>query len=372
MIHWLKGQYTVTALSLEGTGIEGVESYSVPTFSQGFVLAATRKGFALLGMILVRLGLRRLAEAISSNIHAPLATHNMSALLDKLGMTSFDLIVSHDLVLLPLAFRVRNRPKILFDAREYYPRHYEDRLFWRLVSQPEMDYLCEMYLRKCNAMIAVSEGIAREYERSYRVHPHVMLSLPEYHDLSPTPVQNDTVRIIHHGIVSPSRRLDRMIEMMDYVDRRFSLDLMLVPQKSRCWDKLTKMVKTRTNVRIIPPVAMHEIVAYTNRYDIGLFLSSPTTFNLEFALPNKLFEFIQARLGVAIGPSTEMRKIVEKYDCGIVSQDFEPQSMAEALNELTAEKISYYKQQSHKASFELKAEANTEKANDIVRELIGS
>jgi hypothetical protein len=48
-----------------------------------------------------------------------------------------------------------------------------------------------------------------------------------------------------------------------------------------------------------------------------------------------------------------MAKIVRKYDCGIIADNFDPKNMAEKLNALTKEKLQYYKDQSHKAAYEL-------------------
>ncbi len=373
MIRWLKDQYAVTVLGQKRIKVDGVESIGAPSFVvQGYASRLVRKVLATLGLIFVHLHLSQLAWTLWSNLHAPADRFTSSAdLKSKLREKHFDLIISHDLVLLPLAFDVRNNAKVMLDAREFYPRHYEDRPFWRLFKQPMMDYLCAKYLCRCDNMITVSDGIAREYHRRYGVHPSVIMSLPDSHDLSPSRVRNEKIRIIHHGIVSVSRRLEHMIEMMDYVDPRFSLDLMLMPEKSWYWDKLTEMTNRRKNVRFIPPVPMQEVIPFTNRYDLGLFLCEPTTFNLAYALPNKLFEFIQARLAVAIGPSIEMKKIVEKYDCGVVSRDFAPKSMAEALNQLTEDKIMYYKTQSHKASHLLNGETNSKRIRELVRELIG-
>ena len=115
---------------------------------------------------------------------------------------------------------------------------------------------------------------------------------------------------------------------------------------------------------------MQEIIPVTNQYDIGLFLAPPTTFNLQYTLPNKLFEFIQARLVVAIGPSIEMSKGVKKFNCGVVSKDFDPRSMANELNRLTTEKIMEFKQRSHEAASELNADVNARRIKEIVRDLM--
>jgi glycosyltransferase involved in cell wall biosynthesis len=256
------------------------------------------------------------------------------------------------------------------DAREYYPKNFDDRWLWRIFVKPLNEYLCAKYIPLCDKIITVSQGIAREYEHAYGVHAEVVMSLPRSSMLSPAAARSDRFRLIHHGSASQSRRIEDMVELMDYTDKRFSLDLMLVgdgPYMSR----LRRMVERRRNVRILPPVAMQEIVPFIHQYDIGVFLCPPSNFNLKYALPNKLFEFIQARLAVAVSPSVEMRTIVEDYNCGIVSNDFSPQSMAHALNSLTSEKIAFFKNQSHKAAAKLNAEANQTRVLEIVDDLIG-
>ena len=49
---------------------------------------------------------------------------------------SYDWIVVEDLKLLPFAFRVKGASKILFDAREYYTRQFEDHPLWKILELP--------------------------------------------------------------------------------------------------------------------------------------------------------------------------------------------------------------------------------------------
>jgi hypothetical protein len=161
-----------------------------------------------------------------------------------------------------------------------------------------------------------------------------------------------------------------MIEMMDFLDERFSLDMMLIVSGGAYWDKIVSMAGSRKNVKIIPPLRMEEIVPFTNQYDIGLYLCPPTSFNQKYTLPNKFFEFIQARLAVAIGPSIEMKKIVAQYDCGVVSDDFDPRSLAAKLSSLSADKIFHYKQQSHQAASVLCSEVNRKKIQSLFHDLL--
>ena len=185
-------------------------------------------------------------------------------------------------------------------------------------------------------------------------------------------VNPNHIRIIHHGYASPDRMIEVMIETMDYVDSRFHLDLMLVANYNQEYlQRLKKMAEKRKNVRILSPVSFEEIIPFSLSYDIGIFLVPPTTFNLEKCLPNKFFEFIQARLAIAIGPSPEMTRLTKQYNLGIISKDFSPQAMAESLNSLTKEQILQYKENANQTAKILNAEREGEKLLKILEEVLG-
>ncbi len=300
----------------------------------------------------------RMALLVTRRYSGLLWNDRLVALRDKLKSEDFDLVVCHDLDLLPLAAAVRRTGSLVFDAREYYPRHFEDRLSWRLLYGPMNSALCRDFLPQCDLVLTVSDGLAAEYERVFGVTPKVVPSLPPFHDLTPSPVDPKNIRIVHHGWANRSRRLEDMIRMMDSVDDRFSLDLMLVPLEDRYDEMLRRETEERHNVRIVPAVTYDQLIPATNAYDIGVFLCPPTTFNLRHALPNKLFEFIQARLAVAIGPSPEMRAVVDRFGCGIAAESFEPGSLANALNRLTTGDIEEMKRRSHTAAASLNSATN--------------
>jgi glycosyltransferase involved in cell wall biosynthesis len=316
---------------------------------------------------------KRLKKLLFRQFDQVIWPEHLKQVQQKLAQERFHLIIVHDIDLLPLALRIKNSARILLDAREYYPKQFEDRFLWRIFCQPLNEYLCCNYLPRADRMITVSDGIARQYANEFGVQSDVFMSLPDPVDMGPSRVDPDRIRIIHHGNATPSRRLELMIEMMDLVDGRFHLDLMLVDVGyNRYFKKLRKMANRRPNVSIIPPVPFENVILFTNQYDIGLFLVPPVTFNLKYTLPNKLFEFIQARLAVAIGPSVEMRKILDRYDCGIVAPDYDPGTLARALNELATNRIVYYKTQSDHAASELSSKVSGVKLEKIISEMCKS
>lgn len=271
----------------------------------------------------------------------------------KLKGKRYDLILVNDVLALPVALTIGKSAKILLDAHEYTPREFEDRFVWRLFFSRYYHYLCKKYLPEIDGMLTVCQGIAEEYKAVYKVDAKVIHNAPIRKNLLPSPVENSKIRLIHHGIATPSRNLELMIEMTALLDQRFSLDLMLVETDSAYMRKLKLMIGKNSKVNFVKPVPMQEICNVINNYDVGVFLLPPVNFNYKHALPNKFFEFIQARLAIAIGPSPEMARLVNKYSCGIVAKNFTKEALADSLNALTEGQVQRYKAASHLAASEL-------------------
>jgi glycosyltransferase involved in cell wall biosynthesis len=351
----LAGRFRVTAAGLLDPRIPGVEFVPLPYVPRS-------PAGKILGAAQLKLGLfERYYWASGAIVHA----------LRALQGTNFDLILANDLNTLPLASRLESRHGIVFDAHEYAPREYEDSLLWRFLFQRYNDYLCRRYLPAAKGMLTVCQGIADEYRANYGVEPAVLMNAPPYYELAPRPASRERIRMVHHGVVIPARKLELMMEVMEHLDERFVLDLYLVPDRSRYFARLASLAAKHPRIRILPPVPMLELPQRLNEYDVGLYLLPHTTFNYKHVLPNKFFEFIQARLAVAIGPSPEMARLTRHYDCGIVSDDFNPQSLARRLNALDAARIDYYKQRSHRAARDLCFERNSEVLLGMVDRLLG-
>lgn len=290
---------------------------------------------------------------------------SLRAMVERHRALDHALISVHELRLLPFALAVRNHGRILFDAREYYPRHYEDVWWWRLLHQPLNRHLCRDYLHQADHVVTVCQGLADEYRREFGITCSLLPSYPAPVDCTPSPVDAENIRLVHHGLASQSRKIERMIEMMDHLHERFSLDLILMPSDVPYMASLRAMCATRPRVRVLPPLPFAQLVEATNSYDIGVFLVPPGNFNLRFTLPNKFFEYIQARLMVAIGPSPEMARLVQAHNLGVVSPDFAPATLAGLLNRLTPEDIENYKAQAHQAARVL----NSDHTDELVRSI---
>lgn len=290
--------------------------------------------------------------------------------LEKLKGSRFNMIVANDIDSLPLALEIAEGAPVYFDAHEYHPREFEDRASWRLLQQPYKEYLCAHYLRKVQTMTTVCQGIADEYNKEYGVRAAVVLNAPDYLELMPSPVEEGRIRLIHHGAAIPSRSLETMIDMFAHLDNRFSLDFMLMPSNIAYLNRLRKRAEQYPAIRFIEPVPMNKIVKFINDYDLGVYILPSSSFNNQHALPNKFFEFIQARLGIAIGPSPEMAKIVINHQLGVVANSFSAADLADALNNLTMNDIRAFKRYASEAAKIFSYECNEGKILSFAREAL--
>lgn len=355
-ISFLNDTHTVHTLGYTPSGIKGTIHTSL-TFDRPKTFAEKSVSALLL-----------LLRFFTHYYNSQLTIQNTRLFLKN---NSFDVIIANDIDALPVALENKKNAKVIFDAHEYAPREFEDKWIWRLFFQRYKTHLCRRYIPQADRMITVCEGIANEYQKQFGIKPEVITNAPAYaSELKPSTVNSKKIRIIHHGGAMDSRQIERMIEMMDYTDSRFELYLMLVPTQPKYYELLKKMAENRSNVQFVKPVPMQTIADEINQYDIGLYILESNSFNNQHALPNKFFEFIQARLCIAIGPSPEMERIVHQYELGIISNNFSPLTMAQQLNALSSEAIFRYKGNADKHAFSLSAQSNSDKLNQIVHSLL--
>ncbi|MCE2706954.1 MAG: glycosyltransferase [Proteobacteria bacterium] len=281
---------------------------------------------------------------------------------ETLRNEKFDLILANDPDTLQLTHKLTSIHSVpfIYDAHEYSPREFDNSFKWRFIWQKYKIYLTHKYAKQSSKMITVCDSIAIEYFKNFQLKqiPTVITNAPSSVDLVPLMCDESKIKIIHHGAAMSERGLDLMIQVANYLDKRFELVFMLVPTNIEYLENLKLQAQNMSNVKFVEPVAMQNIAKVINQYDIGLYLLPYTGFNNKYALPNKLFEFVQARLMLVIGPSPEMANIVNKYKLGLVADSFDPKSVADKLNALTTDEIMSYKHNSNRVAYELSAENN--------------
>lgn len=353
-INALKNDYNLLTLgysAVEDESIEFHQIYTLPPFS-------------------LKRKLKRFFQLISGQHDTYYWDDCKKTLVEKLRDKKLDAIIANDIHTLPLALKIAEKNcKVYFDAHEYHPLEFDDNLKWKLIHRPYVQYLCKQYIPQCDVFTTLNEGIAEEYFKFLSTKPEIVTNASEYQSLTPSLVNASRIRMIHHGAANRSRKIETMIQMMDHLDENYELDLMLVGDKAYI-NELSEKARSYKNVRFIPPVRTEEISSHINSYDIGVYILPPTNFNNRLALPNKIFEFVQARLAIAISPNPEMERIVKTYDLGVVAKNFEASSLAESIKTLSREQIFIHKKNCDIHARALSSDANAEKLRNLVNRII--
>lgn len=280
----------------------------------------------------------------------PLTRH----LRTVLGRGEFDLILANDVDAVPLAVSLEPHLGVHADLHEFSSRQKEEDRVWRLFVAPFLRWMVRRWVTRADSVTTVGPGLAAQYAKEFGVEAGVVLNAPARADLVPTPVGRP-IRLVHAGNAVPAR-LEVLLGAMDLVTTDLTLDLYLVDPGSGYAARLRERYAGHPRVRVHEPVGTDEVVGTLNAYDVGVYSLPPISFNFRHALPNKFFDFVQARLAVVVGPSPEMAALVQEHGLGVVADDFSPQALARALDALAPQEVAGFKRAADAAAGILCAE----------------
>ncbi|WP_309065055.1 glycosyltransferase [Microbacterium sp.] len=289
---------------------------------------------------------------------------------EALKRRKFDVIIANDVEAVPVAVKLRPRRGVLADLHEYSPRLHDDNPAWFERITPWFEWVVQRYVTRAQAWTTVSRGIVDEYERNFGFRAELVTNAAPFHDLQPKPTAR-TIRFVHSGACLRNRQLDEMVTAIQSADADVTLDLYLTANDPGYLEELRQQAAAGGRVVVHDPVPYAALIPLLNDYDMGIHLLPPVNFNNKWALPNKLFDFLQARLGVLIGPSPEMASYVTEYGTGSVADDFTADAARRAIEALTSEIVDGFKRNAHKYAQELAGERQVEKWERIVQRMMG-
>ncbi len=251
-------------------------------------------------------------------------------------------IICHDVLLLPWV--CSQSARVLFDAREYYPRQFEDVWYWKWTQGRLLDWVLRTYLPQVERVTTVSEGLAEAYADQYGVQCTVVHGLPPYEGLQKSATEHP-VRLVYAGNSNHNRQLALLCHAVDGL-KNVQLDMLVTETDSATLGALEALAGTMDNVTLLPPVSIEALVPTLSSYDVGLFVCPPVTFNLRHSMPNKLFEYVRAGLAIVVSPLPEIKQFVELHGCGWVTADASVGALKTVLESLSLEGIDAAKQAS--------------------------
>jgi glycosyltransferase involved in cell wall biosynthesis len=273
--------------------------------------------------------------------------------------TRIDILVANDLDTLPanyLASRIKSIP-LVYDSHEYFTEVPE--LIGRPVIKAIWTGIEKLLVPRVEAAYTVCNSIAEVYRDLYQVDFKVIRNLPVYSKSELTLVEpkaetERTKIILYQGALNLGRGIEAAIRAMQYLD---GAELWLAGDGDLT-AQLKQMVaelKLDQKVKFLGRLPLAELSQITRQADLGISLEEDLGLNYRYALPNKLFDYIQAGVPVLVSNLPEMKKIVEHYQIGAVAETHQRKELAEIMKTalFDQEKRIFWKQNLPKAAKEL-------------------
>ncbi len=255
--------------------------------------------------------------------------------------SNYNLIWSNDLDTLPasaLAAKFRNK-HLCYDCHEYFVEVPE--LTHRRLVRNIWVWLEKLFIAVPHSYSTVSDSIAKVYGDKYDIKMKVLKNLPLRNEDNLTSKsensKDQTNIILYQGSVNVDRGLEEMIETMQYIN---NAELWIVGDGDirQQLVALSEQLKLTDQVKIKGRVPFAELNSITKQATIGISLEKPIGMNYQYAMPNKLFDYLQAGIPVVVSALPEMKKFVKEYQIGLVAENHEISYLADLMNSLLKDK----------------------------------
>jgi hypothetical protein len=271
----------------------------------------------------------------------------------------FDIALANDVDTVALAIRAAGASRVHADLHEFFPGIHDNSTALGRRQTSYLTWLVRRYASRAASATTVSRGIAEAYRR-YGLTCEVVTNATPRAALSPTAV-HAPIRLVHSGNAQPSRQLELTMRAVAASSTDVTLDLYLMPNDVLYLATLKEIAEQLgPRIRMRDPLPHAELVSALNAYDVGVHVLPPTSFNNANALPNKFFDYVQSRLGLVIGPSPEMARVLEEYGFGAVAADFTVEAIRTVIDGLTPDRVAEWKRRSDAAAEPLSADHQIE------------
>lgn len=268
----------------------------------------------------------------------------------------YDLVIANDARALPLAFTAAGSAPVLADMHEWAPEERSTVFVWRVLVAPYMAHLCQKYLPRAAAVTSVSAGLARLYSERYGVETDIVRNAADLRDMTASAVDPGRIRLVHSGTADRERNILELIDATERLGERFSLDLYLLEVPGGHLDEIRKRARSSPRVMVHEPVPPETLPEVLNQYDLGVFLYPLKTLSHLYHLPNKFFDFVQARLGLVFSPAPEINTHIEQYGIGLITADTSADALVSALRDISVEDVERFKAAADCSARELSSE----------------
>jgi glycosyltransferase involved in cell wall biosynthesis len=219
--------------------------------------------------------------------------------------------------------------KLVYDSHELYVEQITQRFLKVLYSAFE-----RILVKFADVVMSVNPLIAGELQRRYSLKKvHVVLNCPEVTpgqiERGKTVGHSGPVTVLYHGGFYAERGLENLILACGRLRKGIRL---IMRGEGELKAELERLAGGLSNVTFEKKVPMDAVVESAMDADIGVLPYLPTNLNHIYCSPNKLFEYIQAGLALAVSNLPFLHQVVVENGIGVVFDPNDPNDIARKID----------------------------------------
>ncbi len=224
--------------------------------------------------------------------------------------------------------------KIVYDSHEY---AINDMPNQSALSIKAKYWLERFLIRFTDHVITVSDSIANEYERLYKIpKPHLILNCPVYieqrkQDLFRVNlgIRSDQTIFLYQGGLGKGRGIELLLQA--FMELKNDNNILICMGYGPLQSLIQQRADASANIFFHEAVSPDILLDYTSSADYGISFIEDTCLSYRYCLPNKMFEYIMAGIPVITSNLFEMRSLVEKENIGVVAEKNTVEGFREAI-----------------------------------------
>lgn len=202
---------------------------------------------------------------------------------------------------------------------------------------------------KMKFMMTESESYAEWFDEKYGVKPIVVRNIPRKITEVPEFPNNNPKIILYQGAINPFRGLDKVIKAMHEIPNAVLQIAGAGPQKKN-YEELVIQEKLEDKVKFLGKFKPEDLRNLTKTADLGISFEENGGVSYLYSLPNKVSDYIQARVPIVMINFPEMLRVKNQFDVGEIITDHKPSTMAKAINVALEKGRAHYLNELNKAA----------------------
>ncbi len=259
----------------------------------------------------------------------PLFYFNLNlALFFRLLFAPCDLLLANDLDTLLANFlvsKIRRKP-LIYDSHEFFTEVPE------LINRPRVQAIWlrleAFLLPRIKFAYTVSRGIADAYKSRYGLEMKLVRNFPNR--CMPEKSSPPGNYLLYQGALNVGRGLEELIEAMQYLPE-MKLKIAGAGDLDDELRNLSKSFSVQDQITFLGRIEPKELLEITRSAQLGLSLEHDLGLSYRYALPNKIFDYLQARLPMIYPDLPEIKETLKNLEVGEVLKTHNPPELAKQI-----------------------------------------